>query len=105
MPVHAVESMALLASFSSLQWDQIQLTGDFQKFLAQTLNDFNEKPTSHFGDEFLIQVVAATGLFAGQGTPIATNVLAMSKDLIKLLNSKFFGVGFLIKIRYSGVFG
>lgn len=89
MPVHAVESMALLASLSSLQWDQLQLTADFQQFLAQVLKDFNEKPASHFGDTFLIQVVGACGLLAAQGTQVATKVLAMSKDLIKLLNSKF----------------
>jgi hypothetical protein len=92
VPIHAVESLALLASFSSLQWDQIQLTNEFQLFLAQTLKDFNEKPTSHFGDELLIQVVAACGMLAAQGTPIATKILAMSKDMINLLNSKFFGI-------------
>lgn len=91
MPNHAVESMALLASLNSLSWDQIAIADDLIQFIGQVLHDFNEKSTSHFADEFLIQIVAACGLFAGQQTKIATKILNMSKDLIKLLNSEFFG--------------
>ncbi|KAI6170511.1 hypothetical protein M3Y97_01143700 [Aphelenchoides bicaudatus] len=99
-PINSIESLAILASLSSLQWDQISITNDFQVFLSQTLNNYNEKPTSHFGDEFLIQIVAASGLLAAQTTPIATKVLAMSKDLIKLLNSKQEDDEFVLQIAF-----
>lgn len=88
MSTFSVETFAILASLNTIQWSQISQTNEITAFLGQILRDQAEKATSHFVDEFLIQIVALCGIFAVQPTEIASRILSMSGDLISLLNRK-----------------
>lgn len=90
IPTHAIECMAILAQLHSLQWEHVKEREELIQLLSQILRDHNEKAATHFGDELLIQSVAACGMVAGSGTGVARKVLPMSGDLIRLLNREYF---------------